>query len=401
MKKAAKWVMLLRACVYRAGSTSIFRPARRRLIAGCIALLGGLLLTGSPAQAVTVEGDDILVTDSGANKLIRVDGETGVRSVISDFSNPAQGPVLVPSPTLNSLSVAIGHGQIYVTGPYVGILRVDPRTGQRVLVSDWHQGRDGSFGLGAAVDAFGRVLVNDEGAFVVPAVVRVAPWNDTRVTVTTLWDVSQGGGDLSFCQITDLAVEPLKGNLKHPEEAIKGAIFIGVNGDCGRRAIYRVNPVTGYRTLLSDFTNPAQGAVVDLSSSGGLAVEHSGAILANSGGASPRNLLLRIDPISGNRTVVSDFDNPAQGPLGVNLAGVALQRSGQVIVGAPDPTTGRNNLFRVNPQTGRRVLFSDCANPGQGPSFNRIAYLAVVPRNAGFFAPPSSGSFNSPFGPAR
>lgn len=401
MKKAAKWVMLLRACVYSAAPTSIFRPSWRRLSAGCVALLGGLLLAGSPAQAVTVEGDDILVTDSGANKLIRVDGETGVRSVISDFSNPAQGPVIAPNSTLNNPSVAVGQGQIFVTGPYVGIFLVDPRTGHRILVSNWHQGLDGNFGPGAAVDAFGKVLVNDEGAFVVPAVVRVAPRNDTRVTVTTLWDVSQGGGDLAPCGITDLTLEPPRGDPKHPEEAIKGAILIGVNGVCGRRAIYRVNPVTGYRTLLSDFTDPAQGAVVDLSYSGGLAVEHSGAILANSGGTSPRNLLLRIDPISGNRTVVSDFDNPAQGPLGANLVGAASQDCGQVIVGAPDPTTGRNNLFRVDPRTGRRVLFSDSANPGQGPSFNKIAYIAVVPHNAGFFAPPPAGSFTSPFGAAR
>ena len=393
MENVAKWVMLLRACLYSAGPTSIFRPARRRLIAGCIALLGGLLFASSAAQAVTLEGDDILVTDTGTNKLIRVDGETGVRSVISDFSNPAQGPVIAPNLPL-PVSVAIGQGQIFVTAPYVGILRVDPRTGHRILVSDWHQGRDGNFGPGAAVDAFGGVLVNDEGAFVAPAIVRVAPLTDTRVTVTRLWDPSQGGGDLSFCGITDFTLEPHRG-------AIKGAIVIGVNGVCGTIAIFRVNPVTGYRTLLSDFTNPTQGTVVDLSYTGGLALEHSGAILADSGGTSPRNLLLRIDPMSGNRTVVSDFDNAAQGPLGANLAGTAVQDCGLVIVGAPDPTTGRNNLFRVDPRTGRRVLFSNSANPGQGPSFTKIAYLAVVPRNAGFFAPPSSGSFNSPFGPAR
>jgi hypothetical protein len=397
MKKAAKWVTLLKSCVYHAGSTSIFRRSRRRLIAGCVALLGGLLLAGSPAQAVTLEGDDILVTDSGANRLIRVDGTTGVRSVISDFSNPAQGPVLFPNATLNSLSVAVGHGQIFVTGPYVGILLVDARTGHRTLVSDWHQGRDGSFGLGAAIDALGRVYVNDEGAFVVPAVVRVAPRTDTRVTVTTLWDVSQGGGDFRFCGITDLALEPHKWNPKHSGEPI----LIGVNGLCGKLGMYRVNPVTGYRTLLSDFANAAQGAVVDFSSSGGLAVEQSGAILANSGGSSPRNLLLRIDPISGKRTVASDFDNPAQGPLGATLAGIAVQDCGLVMVGAPDPATGRNNLIRVDPRTGKRILFSNSANPGQGPAFNRIAYLAVVPHNAGFFAAPPAGSFSSPFGPAK
>lgn len=399
MKKAAKWAMLLGAWANSEGSTSIIRPSRRRLIAGCVALLGGLLLVGSPAQASTVEGDDILVTDWGANKLIRVDGTTGVRSVISDFFNPAQGPVIAPSSL--PVSVAIGQGQIFVTGPYVGILRVDPRTGHRILVSDWHQGRDGNFGYGAAVDAFGRVFVNDEGAFVAPAVVRVNPRNDTRTTVTLLWDPSQGGGDLSFCGITDFALESPQWNPKHPDDAGKGAILIGVNGSCGKLGIFRVNPVTGFRTLLSDFNNPAQGAVVDLSNSGGLAVEHSGAILANSGGSSPRNLLLRIDPISGKRTVVSDFDNPAQGLLGANLAGDGLQDCGQIFVGAVDPATGKNNLFRVDPRTGKRVLFSNSANPGQGPGFNKIAYLAAVPRNAGFWAPPPAGSFTSPFGPAK
>ncbi len=93
MKKAAKWIMRLKACVFRAGRTSIFRLCKPRLLAGCVALLCGPLLAGlAQAVPIDIDGGDILVADGSANRLIRVDGETAVRSVISDFSNPAQGP---------------------------------------------------------------------------------------------------------------------------------------------------------------------------------------------------------------------------------------------------------------------------------------------------------------------
>jgi hypothetical protein len=400
MKKAAKWVMFLKRCMSGATKASIFRLSKRRLIAGCVALLGGLLLAGSLAQAfpIDIDGDDILVADGGANKLILVDGKTGVRSVLSDFSNPTQGPI--SNSAINT--VGVGRGQIFATVPTEGIFRVDPRTGHRSLVSNFNQGAiQGLVGRGVAVDAYGRVLATVDRAIHFDEfreLVRVAPKTDTRVIVTDLTNPAQGG-DLSAYLITDLTLE-------HPG----GAIIIGTEflefKHAGQAAIYRVDPVTGDRSLLSDFSNPAQGTdVVDLENSVGLAVEHSGMILANSGGNGVRNLLLRIDPQSGNRTVLSDFDNAAQGPLGTDLVGAAVQYSGHVFVAAGDPTasdpTQRNKLFRVNPHTGRRVVFSDSTNPSQGPSFINISYVAVVPRHAGFCASPPTGSFVSPFGPTK
>ena len=157
--------------------------------------------------------------------------------------------------------------------------------------------------------------------------------------------------------ITDLAIERL------------GTILIGTARGSGQpdSAIFRVDPVTGKRRLLSDFADAAQGAdVADLWFSKGLAIETSGQILAASGGsiAAPRNLLLRIDRNTGKRTVLSDFDNPEQGNLGVNLAGVALEKSGNIIVGATsDPSVATFSLFRVQPKTGQRALLSDSNNP--------------------------------------
>ncbi|KDB10267.1 extracellular repeat protein, HAF family [Burkholderia sp. lig30] len=44
-------------------------------------------------------------------------------------------------------------------------------------------------------------------------------------------------------------------------------------------------------------------------------------------------------------------------------------------------------LFRVNPRTGNRVVLGDSGNPAQGPAFSAIDYLVVVPDKAGEEAP--------------
>jgi hypothetical protein len=360
---------------------------------GCVALLGGMLLAGGVAQAVTLQGGDILVADQGTNKLFKVDPVTGVRTVISDFSNSAQGPVNSASSMQPTLSgVAVGQGKIFVTNLFAGIYSVDPTTGNRTLVSNFNQGAiQGTVGYGVAVDAFGRVVTNLN----LVALVRVASRIDTRVIVSNLLNPAQGSlsatcSALSSCYITDLTLDPL------------GAILLGVNDGGAHSALYRVDPVTGYRSLLSNFNNTAQGADVVYLGDTGLTVEKpSGRILANSGGYvnAPRNLLLRIDPITGQRAVLSDFDNPAQGPTGLDLSGLGVETRGTIIVGAILPTGGWA-IFRVNQQTGQRVLLSDSTNPQQGLSFG-VTYLAVVPDNAGFFAPPPANSLRSPFGPTN
>ena len=399
MKNPAKWLMLLKACICRVGGAALFRRPRQRLPAGCVALLGALLLASSLAQAATVEEDDILVIDYGAypkagppggDKLILVDGKTGVRWVLSDFLDESEGPGNCCLPSLSS--VAVGRGQIFVTDATVGLFIVDPRTGHRRVMRFYEGTITGNLTFGAAVDAFGRVVANLDLYTGDSAVVRVNPFNGRRAIVTEI-------PSSSCCGITDLTVE--QPTLKRPEGTILIAESIGIGGGIGLPRIVRVDPVTGERSLLSDFDMPEQGVVADLTCSVGLTVEHSGTILANAGGCHyERNLLVRIDPKSGDRTVVSDFDNPDRGPVGASLHGAGVQRAGDVIVGASDPTTGAFNLYRVNPQTGRRVLFSDSTNSRQGPKFHDIRYLAVVPHNAGFCAPPS-GAYVSPFGPSQ
>jgi hypothetical protein len=83
--------------------------------------------------------------------------------------------------------------------------------------------------------------------------------------------------------------------------------------------------VNGARTLLSDFGNPMQGPTSTTTQPHGVALGAAGEILVvtRNGGTSSRGVLFGVNPTTGVRTVLSDFGNIMQGPLGVNPYGVA------------------------------------------------------------------------------
>jgi hypothetical protein len=121
-------------------------------------------------------------------------------------------------------------------------------------------------------------------------------------------------------------------------------------GTGGLGALFRVDSVTGTRTLLSDFGAGAQGPLgIDPV---GVAVEASGQILVadETGGTGLLGALFRVDPTTGARTLLSDFGAGAQGPLGVNPTGVTVEASGQILVVDPSTGTGGGGaLFRIAP----------------------------------------------------
>jgi hypothetical protein len=388
MKKATKIVAGQRYfCISGPGRVYNRWFSCLRFLRCCLLFLGGLLLVVSPAQA-EVKAGDILVVDpnAGTNRsgaLFLVNPTTGQRTVLSDFGNPAQGSL--GSGDLSGVAV-MRAGKIFVSALFSGssgaggaLFGVDPDTGNRTVLSDFGQGNiHGVLAYGLAVNAKGKVIANlDRSAPPLfqpdSALVRINPKTDARVLVSELLNPAQGLAFSGFIQ--DLALEH------------SGKILIAtenVEQLPEKAALFRVNPVTGRRIILSDFTNPGQGAdVVDLGAATGcLAVESSRQILVASGGF--RHLLLRVDPKTGQRTVLSDFDNPAQGILGASLNGVAVETSGDIVVGVGDAAIGSlasTLLFRVMPKTGLRALLSDSGNPAQGPSFVTIVYIAVVPKD--------------------
>lgn len=406
MANATKWTMVLHRCIAASSRNTVGRVSCRHFLRAGLGMLCILLLAGNLAQAATIHGGDILVVDARASKLFVVDPRTGARTVISDFQNPSQGPV----DTSFLAGVAIGRGQIFVTAATTGIYAVNPLNGNRTLVSDFTNGAFRGDVFGSTVDSLGRLMANwaqPRFGGAPRTIVRIDPLRGIRVVVSDLANPAQGDAfNCCVAYFTDLALEKTGAIVA----GVTWIIPVGPSRDVGD--MYRVDPLTGQRSLLSDFSNPAQGAT-DLVPSTGIAIQTSGQILVNSRGSAvapvPTNQLLRIDHNTGNRAVLSDFDNAAQGPLGWRLSGIAVEKSGAggIIVGAGDPANRSaepTRLFRVDPQTGQRTLLSNSSDPKQGPPFVWISEIAVVPENAdaaGFHAGPQKNSFVSPFGSVK
>ncbi len=149
-------------------------------------------------------------------------------------------------------------------------------------------------------------------------------------------------------------------------------------------AVYlRVDPRIGAGTLLEDFSDTMQdpaGAVPD-----GLAVEVPDAIPAIDSGAGTlgRGALVRVKPNDGTRTILSDFGDAAQGPRGQGPVGVAREPGGTILVSTGLGLTSLNGvLFRVEAATGERTLISEFGNASQGP-------LGVSPTGVAIILSPS------------
>jgi hypothetical protein len=87
-----------------------------------------------------------------------------------------------------------------------------------------------------------------------------------------------------------------------------------------------------------------------------------------SAGTGGKGALFRVDPVSGARTVLSDFGSgPNQGHTPFDIA---VESNSQILVIDPDAGTGgKGALFRVDPVSGARTVLSDFGSgPNQGDS---------------------------------
>ncbi|MFX0198454.1 MAG: hypothetical protein ACFFCW_20230 [Candidatus Hodarchaeota archaeon] len=271
---------------------------------GCRTLLSdfGVQAQGQRAYQtndVEVEADGtILVAEFATDYLFRVNPTTGMRTVLSDFNDPTQGPTgMAPADAVIEML-----GTILVIDPSAGLFRVDPETGARTLLSDFEnpdQGPTGVIPQSIALEESGAILITDPG-----------------------------------------------------ETADEGILF-------------RVDPGTGARTILSNFSYTDQGPLGQ--NPAGVAVETTGNILVVD---NERDVLFRVDPGTGARTILSNFSYTDQGPLGVNPLGVTVEVAGTILI--VDSQAGfepgsQGLLFRVNPGTGARTILSDFNNSTQGP----------------------------------
>jgi glucose/arabinose dehydrogenase len=334
--------------------------------------------TGSNPQGVTVaESGVILVTDKTAGKLFQIDPTTGARTVLSDFGKPGEPGVVIGHPVSGAVEATgtiLVLDQEAVLFDIPGVLfRIDPTTGARTVLSDFGkraQGRRGRDPMGVTVASDGFILVVDPeaGASFRGVLFRVDPTTGARTVLSDFGKRAQG---------------PLGMNPKGIAVARDGSILV-VDPDVGRDrrgVLFRVDPTTGARTILSNFGRQAQGTVAE-TLSGGVAVEDIGTILVV--GKAYRtypgfpsglsDVLFQLDPTTGARTILSDFgidvEPNGQGSTADTLVGVTVAETGAILVvdmGLEFNFDDRGALFRVNPTTGVRRKLSNFGAEAQGP----------------------------------
>jgi len=169
--------------------------------------------------------------------------------------------------------------------------------------------------------------------------------------------------------------------------------FGGTNQD---GALIAINPSTGQRSLVSDFGNPSQGLPLGVTprgvaaSSGILGFGTAIYVIDNNAGTNSHGLLTKIDPNTGNRTVLSDFGDNAQGPLGSSPSSIAIAPAGLfglepklLVLDTAVGTFQVGVLFIVDSSGNRRAL-SDLGSSDQGQVLGAAPQkVAVFPGGMG------------------
>ncbi len=136
-------------------------------------------------------------------------------------------------------------------------------------------------------------------------------------------------------------------------------------GDTSADAIFAVNPTTGNRSLITKLN--VRGTGPDLGNPRGIAVDSSGNLYAVN--TLPVMAIIKVDPATGNRTTVSSSSSSptvGTGPNFSNLSGIAIRADGKLIVtdiGGSNGQSGGDAIFIVDPITGNRTILSDDITP--------------------------------------
>lgn len=339
-----------------------YPEARKRPAFGlCVAtwLCGSVIafiVTEPPsANAAPLQVGDILVPVSSSNgytpSVLRIDPITGNRSYFS--GGGVGGGVEFGSAAGLSL---IGHRELYVADNGLdAVLRVDLATGDRSIVSSADIGNGDPFLAPEALwrESENSLLVMDRNRFE-GTVVRVDIATGNRSVVSS---ATQGIGP-GFVNAGQLITLP------------GGDILVAVAGlpDDGQYgAIYRVDPVTGDRTIFSDATH---GAGPDFITVNGITRTDAGEIYVTDNWNAR---VYRIDPATGDRHLI--IDGFLEDPSFLSPYAIAAEPSGDLVF--TDVNYGE--VFRTNPATGTGTLLSSIANGyGEGPELNYPLGIVVI-----------------------
>ena len=319
-----------------------------------------------PPHAVhAFQAGDILAADGP--RLFAVDPTTGVRTLLSDFFNAAQGP------TGTAFRVATGPGGVIYATDSEKLFQVFS-DGTRVVLSDAANAAQGLPFHSVdtpAVDIDGSILVTDRGiggGGNDGGVWRVNATTGFRTKLVTTTGLPEG-----------IALDSTNQILIGDSE---GGTDCHTFGGCG--SLSKVDGVTGARTTLSDFGNPSQGPLGE-DAGHAVAKDNDGTILVAdpfaapcpSGGSSSCGVLFRWDPVTNLHSYVTKFGDLTQGAVGFRVQGVAVAANGTIFVTACLGSNDRLAICTVNRTTGARTVFSDFGDAMQGPLGFNPGSLAI------------------------
>ena len=338
-------------------------PLARPLAA---ALLAAGVLAGLPQTAAAV--DKIVVTDTAIDGIAGDGGLISVNLGTGARASFTENDDPAGGPDLvspNALAFE-ADGDIVVTdsyGPDPQVVRVSRFTGARTVVSD------------NATPNGGPALVRPTG---------IAVEADGSLLVTDATAFANGnGGVLRIDPATGVrtTVSRMGAPAGTPNLDYASGLALEPDGDIlvtddvfpNGGKVVRVDPQTGTRTLVSRNTSPVGGT--DFVSPEGVATDAAGDILITDGQLGGWGGVTRVDPATGARTTVTHNNDPVGGAFFQAVDQLAVEASGDIVV--TDHYVG--SIVRVDPVTGVRTTLSDNGAPAGGPGFGLPRGIAIGP----------------------
>lgn len=150
-----------------------------------------------------------------------------------------------------------------------------------------------------------------------------------------------------------------------------GSIFVAV-----RNAVLRVDPLSGAVQTVSSAT-VGNGPVMVSAYQVTVEADGSPLVTADTGQTASWAEILRIDPSSGDRTIVSGGGTGSGPPLTLLTPSIAVAPDGILFVGDMSPNNS-DGIQRVDPASGDRTVVT-APGVGTGPGIHGVAAVAVEP----------------------